>query len=112
MSIKMVDMKQKSKSKSDKYGIEPVSNPYPYGLSISLSQDSINKLSLKSENLVIGSEIDFQITVKVTSATMEPSDKSISRCEMQIMKMGGIQDIEKANNTQLVGHPANKHQIR
>ncbi len=89
MKTKMIDMKQ-SKTNSNKYELSGDS-PYPYGLSLSLNAGSIKKLGLESEDLEIGSTVDFQITVEVTNVSQTAGSKTIDNCTMQIVQMGEIE---------------------
>lgn len=91
--VKMVDMKMSSKPK-DKLVSSIGGGDYPYGLAISLNKESIKKLDLEPEDLVVGGEIEFKVVAKVTESAMEPGEKQITRCTMQIIKMGELEDME------------------
>jgi hypothetical protein len=92
MKCKMVDMKSDKSDKTSmpvKMGME--TERYPWGLGLSFNKDVIKKLGLDAEDFLIGSKIDFQITAQVTSASQQAGEKSISQCDMQIIKMGEIE---------------------
>ena len=93
MMPKMIDMKMPKKS-GNKAMLSMGNSDYPYGLQLSLNKDTIKKLGLESEDLAAGSLVDFCITVQVVSSSIEPGDKDVSRCEMQIIKMGEMEEAD------------------
>jgi hypothetical protein len=94
--LKMVDMKNPPPKKGGRTGlsVEYGGDEYPYGLQLSLRNESLKKLNLEPEDMVAGAEIDFCITVKVTATRMEAGQKDITSCDMQIMKMGEMPDAD------------------
>jgi len=90
MAVKMVDMKM-AKNSSDKLSVCCGYEDYPYGLQISFNKVSIKKLGLEAEDLTTGTQVDFQITVQVTATRQDAGEKSITSCDMQIIKMGEVE---------------------
>lgn len=90
----MINMKMSAKAASEystavSAGDEPA---YPYGLSISLKDESLQKLGITAPP-VVGTQMRIICLVEVTSSSVEQQqdgDKQ-TRCEMQITDM----EIEK-----------------
>ena len=72
-----------------------VDQPYPWGLEISLNEDSIKKLKLDVENISAGDEVFFAAKAKVTRISLnENVDERTGKTNkngdigLQIQKMG------------------------
>lgn len=106
--MKMIDMKRdvkKSKSKNTlAYAGEE--SPYPYGLSLRLDNDGMEKLGLELSDLKVGDTMSFQIETKITSVSFNAGEiDKTSQCEFQITKIGKMSDSPKSKSV-LKGHPA------
>lgn len=98
----LTDMKR-SNSNTDKETVEADSPEYPYGLSISLDAESMEKLNM-SEMPEIGEEMLVMAKVRVTSLSqheMEGSDKD-KHVSLQITEMG-LKDEEKRAADKMYG---------
>lgn len=94
---KMVDMAMKQQERRDgvpSIAMESELPVYPYGLSISLTNDELEKLGLEAD-CEVGDVISFDVMAKVTcvSETETTSGKSC-RIELQITHMGFGDDDE------------------
>lgn len=77
---------------------------YPYGLCISLDDDSLEKLGMAGDLPPVGSIINFMAIAKVTSASeneregMDGKAEKCCRVELQITDMGvaGASDADRA----------------
>ncbi|MBL4860747.1 MAG: hypothetical protein JKX96_07805 [Acinetobacter sp.] len=69
----MPNMKIK-KSKNDEDAIGMEENPYPYGLSINLDADTMEKLGI--DLMDVGSDVEFTASAKVTSISEQESEGS------------------------------------
>ena len=99
MATKLIDMKMKNTAKKAPGGImatimggRDVNDGYPMGLTLSMNEAEIKKLKLEDDDLQVGQTVDFQITAKITDASMSPDGKGIKRCSMQIIKMAEMED--------------------
>lgn len=92
----MIDMSATPKE------IQEITNPspprYPWGLSISLCQDELDKLGLLDEELCVGDMLHLHCLAKVTSVSSnETEDGSHCRVELQITHMTGTEDEDEEN---------------
>jgi hypothetical protein len=102
MFAKMTNMARtpaEAKAEVEKYSgamASPVASvpTYPYGLCISLDEETMAKLGMNAEMPAVGEVMQFTAMAKVTSASMsehERSDGTKEQCcrvEMQITDMG------------------------
>jgi hypothetical protein len=98
----MTDMVMTPQEADKSYGLcapAEASKPrYPYGLCISLDQESLNKLGLEP-NCSVGDMLHIFAMAKVTSVSQRDTDKGADcRIELQITHMG-VED-EDAENMQ------------
>jgi len=97
--MKLTSMKKKIKTtlrgalKTDMP--EETEQPYPWGLEISLDQDSIKKLNLDIENMSAGDDVFFVAKAKVTRISInENVDSATGKTDkngdigLQIQQMG------------------------
>lgn len=86
----LTDMKL-SKSEKKEHGkameVSSGKREYPYGLSITLDKDSLNKLNLKLANFKIGDTIMVLAQTKVTSISQSEEYGPESNLSLQIHKM-------------------------
>ncbi len=64
------------KAKSDKAYPTSTQDPYPYGLSISLDEDSLKKLDIDISDYSVGDELELHAKVKVRSLRQSESETS------------------------------------
>lgn len=106
MFSKMVSMantpEEAKKDMAMPASVSAMSGPkYPYGLCLSLDDDSLKKLGLAGDMPAVGEVIHFTAIAKVTSASMndrETTDGGSEQCcriELQITDMG-VPDPEPA----------------
>mgnify|MGYP001558510391 CR=1 FL=1 len=101
MFAKMINMahtpeevKQELKENCITPGVRPSVPTYPYGLCISLDEDSIEKLGLDKRMPGIGEIMPLVCSTRVTSVSQNESERedgskhSCSRIELQITDMG------------------------
>lgn len=103
MFAKMISMARtpaEAKKEVDKYDMPATVSPvasvptYPYGLCISLDEETLGKLGMDGELPAVGEVMQFTAMAKVTSASQsehERSDGSKEQCcriELQITDMG------------------------
>jgi hypothetical protein len=89
----MTDMKrtpaEKVEEAVDMMCTAPISNvaDYPYGLSLTLTEDELEKLGLDT-NCDVGDLVDIRAFAEVTSVSKHQSDgKDRCRVELQIVRM-------------------------
>lgn len=91
MAIKMVDMVKTPEEMKEgmPMALSDSAMPvYPYGLSISLTQDELEKLDLESD-CEVGEVIHLVAMAKVTSKSeSETTDEKKCRIELQIVMLG------------------------
>lgn len=94
----MVDMKRTPKEKADVAGSGQMVSPsidnvpdYPWGLSISLSEEELDKLGLGSEGLGVGDILHMHALMKVTSVSSSENENTGKCCrvELQITHLSG-----------------------
>lgn len=103
MFAKMISMARtpaEAKKEVEKYDMPATASPaasvptYPYGLCISLEDESLDKLGMDGAMPAVGDVIQFTAMAKVTSASMSEREKSdgtkeqCCRVELQITDMG------------------------
>lgn len=90
MPFKMVDMRRSTEEKADavaSWSPAAVSD-YPYGLSICLTQDELEKLDGNHEDMEIGDIFDIRAMARVTSISENDSEAGKTcRVELQIVMM-------------------------
>jgi hypothetical protein len=59
MGLEMTNMKVKKKPGKKSINFSTSPSGYPYGLQISLDKDTIKKLQLEAEDLIVGESIQF-----------------------------------------------------
>lgn len=99
----MVDMRRTPKEKAEVIGImSPTVQAdvpdYPWGLSISLSEEELTKLGLEEKDLGVGDMLHMHALLKVTSVSSNESESNGKCCrvELQITHMSG--ESEDAEN--------------
>lgn len=96
----MVDMKRSPKKDDD--GMYPCSpSPYPWGLSLSLGNEELEKLHLDPKDCEVGDMLHMHCMVKVTSVSCndsEGSDGPCHRVEMQITHIADAPESEDDEN--------------
>lgn len=99
--MKQIDVAfTKAERKKQNQGPSPISeNKYPYGLSLRLDNDTLEKLGLDSLPKV-GTTVRVEATAKVTSVSSNEGTQGKNRCvELQVTKLGvgsGAQSMEEA----------------
>lgn len=102
MFAKMVSMARtpaEAKAEVAKYDMPATASApsvptYPYGLCISLDDETLEKLGMEGELPAVGEVMQFTAMAKVTSASMNESERSdgtksqCCRIELQITDMG------------------------
>jgi hypothetical protein len=98
MFTKMVSMAHtpaEAKEEAKEMSVAPSVPKYPYGLCISLDDDSLKKLGLDGDLPAVGETMQFTAIARVTSASMherEATDggkaEQCCRVELQITDMG------------------------
>jgi hypothetical protein len=79
----MVSMEATTKEKEEM--ATPATPKYPWGLSISLCQDELDKLGLSDEDIGVGDMLHLHCLTKVTSVSSnENEDGDYCRVELQI----------------------------
>jgi hypothetical protein len=88
----LVDMKLSKKESKEEVGIITTKSEgprYPYGLSLDLNDESMDKLGLSAKSFSVGEEVVIKAKAKIKSLRMnqyEGEDKSDSM-ELQITKL-------------------------
>jgi len=92
--MKMQSMKRTKKEKKEAEGSEPVAtggdiDPYPYGLSINLEKESMDKLGLDINDFQIGGRVELSCMAEVTSLNQSVSkNNDRSSISLQITDIG------------------------
>ncbi len=75
--VTLTSMKRAVKrAKSDKAYPTSTQDPYPYGLSLSLDDESLQKLGIDISDYAVGDELELHAKVKVRSLRQSESENS------------------------------------
>ena len=87
----MTDMRRSPKEKEEAATNMAAPPDYPWGLSISLSHEELDKLNLGTEDLEVGDILHMHVLAKVTSVSSSEHESSGKTCrvELQITHMTG-----------------------
>lgn len=94
----MVDMKRSPKEKVEvAESTSPVADnipDYPWGLSISLCEEELEKLGIDPENLGVGDILHMHALMKITSVSSSENEHTGKCCrvELQITHMSGEEE--------------------
>ena len=89
--MRLTDMRLTKEEKADNMGMPCVFNQseYPYGLSISLDEKTIEKLNVDHSDWQIGDVFDLRAMARVTSVSENESENGKTcRVELQIVMLG------------------------
>lgn len=105
---KLIDMKMTPEETAE--SMMPSVGSYPYGLSICLCQDELEKLEVSHEDCEVGDIYDLRAMCKVTSVS-ENEDAGGKRCrvELQIIMLGVESESDEADEEE---KPAKRARIR
>lgn len=93
----MVDMRRSADEKSDLSAIPCSPSDYPWGLSISLDNESLKKLDVDFDSVEIGETYHLFVLAKVTSKSRNDSEGNgqCDRIELQITHVAAeSEDVE------------------
>ena len=87
---KLIDMRLTSEEKMEEGMMMPFNqHEYPYGLSISLDNTTLEKLGVDHDNFEIGDIYDLRAMARVTSVSSNETESGeCCRVEMQIVMLG------------------------
>lgn len=87
----MVDMRRTPAEKTEATQAVNDAPDYPYGLSISLGKDELEKLGLTGDEVEVGDMLHLHALAKVTSVSKHDNDSTGPDCriELQITNMVG-----------------------
>lgn len=91
----MVDLRRSETEKEKSDTCSPLNQPdYPYGLCISLDQDTLEKLNMEDEDVCIGDMIHLHAMAKVTSVSRTDNETFGPQCriELQITNIAPLED--------------------
>lgn len=108
--MNMVDM-SRSEDDVEKYASPLMESKYPYGLQISLNEDSLDKLGVDISDWEIGDVFPLDILAKVVSKSANETEggKSCCNISLQITHIGGEEaEQEDGDETSLAKHGYNR----
>ncbi|WP_432736482.1 capsid staple protein [Maridesulfovibrio sp. FT414] len=86
--MKLTDMRLKpEKKRKEEAAIESAQDEFPWGLRITLHDESVSKLGLKPKDMKVGSTVKLEAKAFVCSAGAQPGGKNKS-IELQLVKLG------------------------
>lgn len=93
MSIKLVDMRKTAADKAEEYSTMPMTlgavNEYPYGLSLCLEDETLEKLNVDHADWSVGDIFDLRAMARVTSVSENETESGEKkRVELQIIMLG------------------------
>lgn len=92
----LVDMRRTPAEKEEvkeSYAFPANIPDYPYGLSISLTEEELDKLNVDFSDWSVGDQFNLFALAKITSISQNSNeDRECCRVEMQIMELSGPED--------------------
>lgn len=100
MTVTMVDMRKTPEERAQDCMPMGCASEYPYGLSISLGKDEIEKLGIDLKDWELGDIFHLHAMAKVTSVSMNTSESGDNcRVELQLIMIGA--ESEDSENSEV-----------